>query len=65
MPDNVNIHMLTVFVLWACGMIILNAHMLTGIAFVVAGFIAFAWPVISPLTKQKHKNKLLTERLLK
>ena len=65
MPDNVNIHMITVFALWACGMIILNAHTLTGVAFVVAGFIAFTWPVIRPLTKQKHKNKLLSERLLK
>lgn len=65
MLDNVNIHTLAVFVLWLCGMIILNAHMLSGVAFVVAGFIIFAWPVIQPLTKQKHKNKLLSERLLK
>lgn len=65
MPNNVNIHMLTVFVLLLCGMIILNAHTLSGVAFVVAGFVIFAWPVIWPLTKQKHKDKLLTERLLK
>ena len=65
MPDNVNVHMLTVFLLWACGMIILNAHALSGVAFVVAGFVVFTWPVIRPLTKRKHKNKLLSERLLK
>lgn len=65
MPDNVNVHMLTVFVLWLCGMIVMNTHTLSGVAFVVAGFIVFTWPVIRPLTKQKHKNKLLSERLLK
>ena len=65
MPNNVNIHMLTVLLLWACGMIVMNTHTLSGIAFVVAGFIIFAWPVIQPLTKRKHQRKLLTERLLK
>lgn len=65
MPDNVNVHMLTVLLLWACGMIVMNTHTLSGVAFVVAGFALFAWPVIRPLTKQKHKDKLLTERLLK
>ena len=65
MLDNVNIHTLAVFVLWLCGMIIFNAHMLSGVAFVVAGFVVFTWPVIRPLTKRKHKNKLLSERLLK
>lgn len=65
MPNNVNTHMLTVFVLWLCGMIMMNTHTLSGVAFVVAGFIVFMWPVIRPLTKQKHKNKLLSERLLK
>ncbi len=65
MPNNVNTHMLTVLLLWACGMIVMNTHTLSGVAFVVAGFALFAWPVIRPLTKQKHKDKLLTERLLK
>ena len=65
MPNNVNIHMLTVLLLWACGMIVMNTHTLSGIAFIVAGFVIFTWPVIRPLTKRKHKNKLLSERLLK
>lgn len=65
MPNNVNLHILIVFVLWLCGMIVMNTHTLSGVAFVVAGFVVFTWPVIRPLTKQKHKNKLLSERLLK
>lgn len=60
-----NSHMLAVLALWVCGMVILNTYTLSGVAFVAAGFVIFAWPVIWPLTKQKHKDKLLTERLLK